>query len=126
MWPLGAGGLSADVKLGKVLNSRIFDPRPSVRRSSSSIIERMRAAAGGDEGDKEIGEAEMAAMQALLGDGKVGAEFLADRCALGVAGIDRLGAAIGFDAGEEEVAALAVDRALKAERLSVGNDLLGA
>ena len=81
---------------------------------------------GGDEGDKEIGEAEVGAMDALLGDGDVGCEFLGDRGAIGIAGVDRLGAAVGLDAGEEQVAALAVDRALKPERSSVGNDLIEA
>src|SRR6185437_17072900 len=55
----------------------------------------------GDEWNKEIGEAEMTAMQALLGDGKVGAEFLPNGRAFWVAGVDRLGAAIGFDAGKK-------------------------
>ena len=36
MWPLGAGGCSADVKLGNVLKRRILEPRPLVWRSSSS------------------------------------------------------------------------------------------
>ena len=125
MWPLGAGGFSADVKLGKVLNRNIFEPRPPVMRSSSSIIDSHARAAGGDEGDKEVGKAEVGAINALLGNGDVGGEFLGDRRSLGVAGVDRLGAAVGLDAGEEQVAALAVDDALKAERPGVGGDLVG-
>ena len=66
----------------------------------------------------------MGAMQALFGDGHIGGEFLGDRRPIGVAGVDRLGAAIGLDAGKEQVAALAVDRSLQSERLGVGGDLV--
>ena len=56
MCPLGLGGFSEDVKLGNVLNRNIFDPRPPERRSSSSIIERMRASLVVMKGTKKLGK----------------------------------------------------------------------
>ena len=68
----------------------------------------------------------MGAMDALVGNGQIGGEFLADGGALGIGSVDRLGAAIGLDAGKEEEAAFALDRALKPERARVGDDLIRA
>jgi hypothetical protein len=44
------------VKLGNVLNRNIFDPQPRVRRSRSSIMERMRALLVVMSGTKKFGK----------------------------------------------------------------------
>ena len=59
-------------------------------------------------------------MQTLLGDGKVGSKFLGDRRSRGVAGVDRLGRTIGFNAGEEQIAGLAANMTFKPKGLRVG------
>ena len=105
------------------MNRNIFEPRPP-RHALQQRHHRFHADPGGrDEGNKEIGKAEVGAIDALLGNGDVGGEFLGDGRSLEVAGLDRLGAAIGLDAGEEQVAALAVNDTLKAERPGVGIDM---
>ena len=76
-----------------------------------------------DERDEEVGEAEVRAIDALLGDRRVRREFLGDGRSIGVARVEGLGTAIGLNAGEEEVGAVAVDDALQAKRLRVGREV---
>ena len=65
----------------------------------------------------------MRAMDALRFDRHVEHKFFIDRGASEVGRVDRLGAAIRLDAGTKIVGALAGDRALDAEGVSVRGDM---
>ena len=67
----------------------------------------------------------MGAIDALFGNRDISGEFLGDRRSFKAAGLHRLGAAIGLDAGKEQIGARAVDDALNAERSGIGIDMDG-
>jgi len=56
MWPPAFGGVSNEVKAGKVLNRNILDPPSPAIRSSNRIIECMRTAVVVMIGTKKVGK----------------------------------------------------------------------
>ena len=67
----------------------------------------------------------MRAVDALLVDREVENKFFVERRALKIRCVDGLGAAIGLDAGAEEIGWLVVAEACDAEWRAVGNDMGG-
>ncbi len=123
MWPPALGDFSTDESTGNVLNRNIFEPRPPVIRCNSAIIDSMRTLVGAIRGTKKFGKAKVRAIDALFGDRDVGGEFLGDGRSLEAAGLNRLGAAIGLDAGEEKIGPRTVNDALNAERSGIGIEM---
>jgi hypothetical protein len=77
-----------------------------------------------NEGDKEVGEAEVRTVNAVSRNSQVRCEFLRNRGSIGVASINWFRPAVRLDSRKEKVAALAVRRPLYPERSCIRSDLI--
>ena len=99
-------------KCGERLEEKHFRPALTGHLFEQSHHRVHADARARDEWDEEVGEAEVRAVDALLGDRRVSSEFLGDGRSVRVARVERLRAAVGLNAGEEKIAALPADYAL--------------
>src|SRR6185437_6479996 len=77
IWAPAGGGRSGEVRAGKVLKSRIFDPCLPVRRSTSAIMELRRAEVVVMKGTKKFGKPKCERWMDCSAMAKYAANFLA-------------------------------------------------